>query len=116
MNRMAARKLLVTVVALVLTSVPGAIAQAQAQVSQAKTMSIWQARRTITTKPSDKVLARFNGAIRFSADSLEYDAMSSKKVPITVRVDLGGRSDGESAVQEDRIPVRLGGCIGAAIA
>jgi len=51
-------------------------------------MSIWQARRTLTTKPNKVRVNGWYGPIRFSPDSFEYDVMNSKKVPETVKVDL----------------------------
>ena len=89
MKRITART--ITIAAFVLLFIPalGIVAYAQAPASQAKMMSIWQARRAITTKPNDKVVA-YGGyrSIRFSADGFEYDVLTPKKPPVTVKVDL----------------------------
>ncbi len=54
---------------------------AQAPPSQPGQMTLWQARRAM-------VASLGGGGIRFSPDSFEYDAMTYKKVPYTVKIDL----------------------------
>ena len=88
MNRTAARRIPFAVIVLLFSPALGTVAHAQAPASQANSMSIWQARRTLTTKPNKVKVNGWYGPIRFSPDSFEYDVMHSKKVLETVRVDL----------------------------
>ena len=88
MNRTAARWFSFAFIALLLSTALGAVAQAQATPHKPNEMSIWQARRTLTTKPNKVKVNGWYGPIRFSPDSFEYDVMNSKKLPQTVRVDL----------------------------
>ena len=88
MNCTAARWLPFAVIALLLSPALGTVAQAQAPAYKPNEMSIWQARRTLTTKPNKVKVNGWYSPIRFSANSFEYDVMNSKKVPETVKVDL----------------------------
>ena len=88
MKHKAARWFSFAFIALFLSPALVIVAHAQALASQAKVMSIWQARRTLTTKPNKVKFNGWYGPIRFSANSFEYDVMNSKKVPETVKVDL----------------------------
>jgi hypothetical protein len=88
MKRITARWFSFAFIALLLSPALGTVAHAQAPASQANSMSIWQARRTLTTKPNKVKVNGWYGPIRFSPESFEYDVMNSKKVPQTVRVDL----------------------------
>ena len=70
------RTCITVLAAMVLVWMPVASAQ-----QQTTTMNIWQARRAMA-------VALGNIDIRFSPDSFEYDAMSYKKVPYKVTIDL----------------------------
>jgi len=76
------------IIALLMSPALGPMAHAQAPAHKPNEMSIWQARRTLTTKPNKVKVNGWYGPIRFSPDSFEYDVMNSKKVPETVKVDL----------------------------
>jgi hypothetical protein len=71
MNCTAARWLPFAVIALLLSPALGTVAQAQAPAYKPNEMSIWQARRTLTTKPNKVKVNGWYSPIRFSANSFE---------------------------------------------
>ena len=71
MKRSTARWFSFAFIALLLSPALGTVAQTQAPAYKPNEMSIWQARRTLTTKPNKVKVNGWYSPIRFSANSFE---------------------------------------------
>ena len=84
MNRTAARGIPFAVIALLLSSAIGGVANAQAPAPKLNSMTLWEARRRLVesfmlASPTRSHMIVDSGSFQFTLDSFEFDAICDKK-------------------------------------